>query len=292
MLIDLGNDNDIFGEASESIATFVDQLLENSWRRPYTSYRKISSVNRHAIHGNDQPMRSSDGGETTEDVYLHELPEEHASGSPASHQPNQMELALFHDPSVPQKKPGRPRAVVDVPLRMGAPSDARWSTTSRTKGGNPNDLRDCSSQLDLEGEEYDDMMIDEEDPRINKSVEWLALARVHSEENFSHEAFFKDMRAAWNSAQQVRFRRVGENLFVVQAFYLGVLERTMERGPCLSRNMAVLLIPYDGLSKVEDQTIAHMAIWPQIHKLSDAYCNKEIVEKLIKNVGKVRELKG
>lgn len=53
------------------------------WRRPYTSYRKISSVSRHAIHGNDQPMRSSDGGETTEDVYLHELPEEHASGSPA-----------------------------------------------------------------------------------------------------------------------------------------------------------------------------------------------------------------
>ncbi|KAE8818720.1 hypothetical protein D1007_03539 [Hordeum vulgare] len=154
-----------------------------------------------------------------------------------------------------------------------------------------NDLGDFFSQLDMKGKEFDDLIIDEEYPEINKSVWWLTLARVHTKKNFSQSAFFKDMRVAWNPAQQVRFRPVGANLFVFQAFYLGNSERIMERGPWLFRNMTMLLVPYDGMSKAEDHTITHMAIWLQIHKLPDGYCKKEFVEKLIKNAGKVLEVR-
>lgn len=53
----------------------------------------------------------------------------------------------------------------------------------------------------------------------------------------------------------------------------------------------VLLSLYDGFSKAEEVEIVHMSIWLQIHKLSDVYCKKELVEKLIKKAGKVLELR-
>jgi hypothetical protein len=65
----------------------------------------------------------------------------------------------------------------------------------------------------------------------------------------------------------------------------------MERGPWIFRNMAVLLHPYDGLSKAEEVEFFHIPIWLQIHKLPDGYCKKEIVEKLIKNAGEVLEVR-
>lgn len=93
------------------------------------------------------------------------------------------------------------------------------------------DLGDFFDQLDLNDEAFDDVEIDEDDPALKDSVKWLALARVHTEKTFSQGAFYRDMRAAWNPAQDVRFRPVGANMFVVQASCLGDWERIMEQGP-------------------------------------------------------------
>ncbi|KAE8786295.1 hypothetical protein D1007_39902 [Hordeum vulgare] len=43
--------------------------------------------------------------------------------------------------------------------------------------------------------------------------------------------------------------------------------------------------------RAEDVVVNHMPIWLQIHKLPDPYCNKEIVEKLLKGVGKILEMR-
>ncbi|KAE8776809.1 hypothetical protein D1007_50501 [Hordeum vulgare] len=63
-------------------------------------------------------------------------------------------------------------------------------------------------QLNLDDEEFDDLVIEEEIPETNDRVHWMALARVHTNKNFSQSAFFKDMRVAWNPAQPVRFQTV------------------------------------------------------------------------------------
>lgn len=82
-------------------------------------------------------------------------------------------------------------------------------------------LDDFFDQLDLNDDEFHDVEIDMDDPVINDSVRWLALARVHTEKSFSQSAFYKDMRAAWNPAKEIRFRPVGPNMFVVEASCLG-----------------------------------------------------------------------
>ena len=100
-------------------------------------------------------------------------------------------------------------------------------------------LEEFFDQLDLNDEEFHVVEIDEEDPEIKESIRWLALARVHTDKNFSQAAFYKDLRAAWNPAQRVRFRPVGPNRFVVQASCLGDWERMMLQGPWLPQHGSV-----------------------------------------------------
>lgn len=63
--------------------------------------------------------------------------------------------------------------------------------TDGTRVGDPDDLGDFFNQLDLDGEEFDDLEIDIDDPELNNSVRWLALARVHTEKSFIQSAFYK-----------------------------------------------------------------------------------------------------
>ncbi|KAE8767664.1 hypothetical protein D1007_60944 [Hordeum vulgare] len=69
------------------------------------------------------------------------------------------------------------------------------------------DLGEFFDQLDLNDEDFDDVVVDEDDPEINESVRWLTPARVHTRKTFSQSAFYKDMRAASNPTQSVRFIR-------------------------------------------------------------------------------------
>ncbi|KAE8784412.1 hypothetical protein D1007_41963 [Hordeum vulgare] len=63
---------------------------------------------------------------------------------------------------------------------------------------------------------------DEADPEINDSVRLLALAMVHTDKSFSQAAFYKDMRAAWNPAQPVRFRLAEEVPIVFMPIWLQI----------------------------------------------------------------------
>ncbi|SPT18858.1 unnamed protein product [Triticum aestivum] len=146
-------------------------------------------------------------------------------------------------------------------------------------------------QLHLEDEDFDDLVIEEDDPAVNEGVRWLALARVHTAKTFSPTAFYKDMRAAWNTAKPVRFRPVGPNVFVVQAVCLGDWERMVDQGPWLFRNMVVLMAPYDGFTKLEEVPVLFMPIWLQIHKLPEGFCKKNIVESLLRNSGDILEMR-
>ncbi|KAI5018981.1 hypothetical protein ZWY2020_043869 [Hordeum vulgare] len=174
---------------------------------------------------------------------------------------------------------------------MDPPADALSGTSAGGGSFGTPDLGDFMEQLNLDDEEFDDLVIDEADPEINESVRWLALARVHTDKTFSQTAFYKDMRAAWNPAQPVRFRPVGPKLFVVQASCLGDWERMMYQGPWIFRNLLVLMVPYDGFTKAEEVPMVFMPIWLQIHKIPEGFCRKNIVENLLKNSGEILEMR-
>ncbi|KAI4998449.1 hypothetical protein ZWY2020_053791 [Hordeum vulgare] len=171
---------------------------------------------------------------------------------------------------------------------MVSASDA-FSSTNRGSQGKDDDLGDFFDKLDLQEEEFEDVVVEEEAPELLNEIRWIALARVQTTKTFSQAAFYKDMRAAWNCSRAVRFRPIGPNLFVIQVYCLGDWDRIMDQGPWLFRNMAVLLTQYDGFTKAEEVPILYMPIWLQIHKLPYGYCRHELIVKLLRSAGEVLE---
>jgi hypothetical protein len=117
-------------------------------------------------------------------------------------------------------------------------------------------------------------------------VRWLALFRVHTPKAFSHATMFKQMRNAWASAQDVSFKTMEANLFLVQFQCLGDWNRVMDNGPWLFRGAAVVLAEYDGFSNVQDYKLDKVPVWARIQGLPEGLMKKkELAEKVAKKVG-------
>ena len=87
------------------------------------------------------------------------------------------------------------------------------------------------SELGLQEEDMDDVVVEQEDPLPPEMTRWMAIARIHTEKNYNQYGFYKTMRAAWDLAQPVQIRSLEENLYTMQFTCLGDWERAMQEGP-------------------------------------------------------------
>ncbi|KAM0870308.1 hypothetical protein ACQ4PT_040100 [Festuca glaucescens] len=174
------------------------------------------------------------------------------------------------------------------------PATESADASSATSGGSQQikipEIDKLLENLDLQEEDFDDVIVDDEEDEILEGTRWLAIMRVHIGKGFSPSAFYSQIRGAWNLAHDVRFRRLGANLFIAQVFCLADWKRVMEQGPWLFRQCAVLIEPYDGLSKAESVEMEFMPIWMQIHELPEGYRKEKIIEKLAKKAGKILQI--
>ena len=116
---------------------------------------------------------------------------------------------------------------------------------------------------------------------------WVALAMVKTSKPFSHTAFIGNMKYAWSLAKEVKFKALGDNLFVLQFFCKGDWMKVMEEGPWIFRGNAVLIEEYDGVTRPSAISFRSLAVWARIYDLPLTFMNKSIGKKLADRIGEV-----
>ena len=76
-------------------------------------------------------------------------------------------------------------------------------------------LEEMMRDLGLREEDMDDMVFEENLPPPEDS-RWLLIVRVHTTREFSKFWFFKQMRLAWDLAQDVKIKTLEDNLFIMK----------------------------------------------------------------------------
>ncbi|XBJ08347.1 hypothetical protein VPH35_013683 [Triticum aestivum] len=135
------------------------------------------------------------------------------------------------------------------------------SRTNEASGSSSaSDVEKMMAELGLHEEDLDDVVFDEKaaPPEVAR---WMAVARVHTDKPYNQYWFFKNMRAAWDLARDVKFRPLEDNLYTLQFFCLGDWERVMQEGPWNFRGNAVIITPYDGITKPTEVKLDTLDIW-------------------------------
>ena len=146
------------------------------------------------------------------------------------------------------------------------------------------DVQLMMKELGLREEDLDDVVFDEKEAPP-AATRWMAVCRVHISKPYSQYWFFKNMRSAWDLAHEVKFRPLEENRYTLQFFCLGDWERVMNDGPWNFRGNAVILEPYDGITKPTLVNLDYINIWVQIHDVPDLYAH--LVTPLAAKVGEL-----
>nr|XP_020155801.1 uncharacterized protein LOC109741133 [Aegilops tauschii subsp. strangulata] len=146
------------------------------------------------------------------------------------------------------------------------------------------------ARLNLQEEEDDAFVWEEELPDLREPAKWLAIARVHTTRTFSPNALYGDMRAAWNPAKTIVWRKIKENLFTAQFGCLGDWNKAMAEGPWLFRDQAVIMVEYDGFKNPDSIKLDKLAVWAQIHRLPDNFLIEPAVRGMALRIGEVEEV--
>jgi hypothetical protein len=150
---------------------------------------------------------------------------------------------------------------------------AKENTASGSGAKDVDDVEGLMVKLGLREEDLDDVVFEEQEGHSEETTRWLAVGKVHTESDFSHFWFFKNMRAAWGLAKDVKIKVIEDNLFVFQFACLGDWEKVMEGGPWVFRGKSVLMAPYDGFTKPSTIKLDTLLMWIQIHDLPVGYKN-------------------
>lgn len=152
----------------------------------------------------------------------------------------------------------------------------------KAESSGSSELEAMMAELGLKEDDLQDVIV-EEDELPEEATRWMAIARVHTDKTYSQYWFFRNMRVAWDLAQEVKIKPLEENLYTMQFSCLGDWERVMEDGPWNFKGKAVVMAPYDGFTKPSSIELNKIEMWVQIHDFPQGYFSK--IKALSSTVG-------
>ena len=171
---------------------------------------------------------------------------------------------------------------------MAAAKEKGEASTAAGRGGSEPTLEELLRSLNLKGADIDGLFVAKNEVEaLKEGSKWMAVMRLLSPRPFSAISLKKTMRFAWAPAQEVTFRDLEENRFLVQANCLGDWKRITEQGPWLFRDHGILIEKYDGSCRATGVELNRIQAWAQIHDVPELYRKKPLISGLATSIGDV-----
>ncbi|KAK1558107.1 hypothetical protein QYE76_018120 [Lolium multiflorum] len=149
-------------------------------------------------------------------------------------------------------------------------------------------LEELLHSLNLKGEDIDGLFVAKSEVEtLKEEVKWMAVMRLLTTKPFSAISLKKTLKFAWAPAQEVSFRDLEGNRFLVQANCLGDWKRITEQGPWIFRDHGLLIEKYDGSCRATAVELNRIHAWVCIHDVPELYRKKQLISSLAERIGEV-----
>ncbi|KAM0910939.1 hypothetical protein ACQ4PT_013813 [Festuca glaucescens] len=161
------------------------------------------------------------------------------------------------------------------------------SEIARDTGKEPS-LEELLRSLNLWGEDIEGLCVAKSVvENLKEEKKWMPVIRVLTSKPFSAASLKQTLRFAWAPTQEVTFRDVEENRFLVQANCLGDWKRITEQGPWIFRDYDLLIEKFDGSCRAAAVELNRIHAWVRIHDIPELYRQKKLIKGLAGNIDEV-----
>jgi hypothetical protein len=159
---------------------------------------------------------------------------------------------------------------------------------STSQKGNGGSIEELLKSLNLKEEDIEGVFVKKSEvDSLKEGTRWMAVMRLHVSKPFSAQSLKKTLSFTWAPAQEVTFRDLEENKFMVQANCLGDWRKITEQGPWIFRDHGLLVEKYDGSCRATAVELNRIHAWVQIHDVPEMYRKKQMITSLVVNIGEV-----
>ncbi|KAK1662775.1 hypothetical protein QYE76_050934 [Lolium multiflorum] len=162
---------------------------------------------------------------------------------------------------------------------------------SMEQAGSEPSLEDLLQSLNLKGEDIGGVFVAKSEVEaLKEGSRWMAVMRLLTPRPYSTTSLKKTMLFAWAPAQDVVFRDMEENRFLVQANCLGDWKKITEQGPWLFRDHGLRIEKYDGSCRASTVELNRIHAWVRILEVPELYRKKNLISELAKTIGEVIQI--
>lgn len=143
---------------------------------------------------------------------------------------------------------------------------------------------------DVDNEEEEAIEVRLEEEEVLNAGKWTVLASFYSMRIPSLPTLFDDMRRAWRLKEEMSYKSLRENLFIITFKAEGDHKFVLQGGPWIHRGDALLVADFDGITCPSKVPLESVPIWVRIYDLPLALMTKPRGELYGSRLGKVREV--
>jgi hypothetical protein len=142
------------------------------------------------------------------------------------------------------------------------------------------------AEEESEGDDEEEFVFGEDDSEEGLLRGWFAVARYYSAHSFPVKVLFSDLFSIWGDGTA---RDLGSNKYLLEFSSDKSLSFAIRGGPWSFRGDAVILVQYDGLTKLSEVTIESIPLWIRIYDIPVSMMTKAFVT-VLGEVGRVMEV--